>query len=291
MIKIYSANGARYLWVIGFKRNQYIAKDEKDKQSLIPPYAEAQSKDSDGTSEELSKNNERASEAQSKDSDGTSSYTDNLNTDNLNTDKPNTESSVPSAAESAGKSDPKPTASSVIGLWNARLGPLGFPCVKKSTPARERGFGARMCDAAERQRLSWWEALISRMEQSSFFRESAQGHPPWLCFDWILSESNLVKVSEGKYDDRGPPKGGPEWRDGTPEELEEERRRQELRAMGFRGDPGSPGDIAAWERHLARQRQAEGGGAGGRQDRGDNADHTLADRAGGRESAVPLETG
>ena len=30
-------------------------------------------------------------------------------------------------------------------------------------------------------------------------RKSAAEKSPWLTFDWLLNETNLVKVSEGKY--------------------------------------------------------------------------------------------
>jgi hypothetical protein len=170
-----------------------------------------------------------------------------------------------SVLTAAGEPDPKPqtaappTAADVIRIWNRRLTPLGFPSVRKTTPERERHFGARVRDAEERRPLAWWEGLMARMERSSFLRDAARKNAPWLSFDWILNESNLVKVAEGKYCDRPPPPVGPEWRDGTPEEIEAERRRQELRDAGFRGDPDSPGDLAAWGRHLARARAAEGG--------------------------------
>jgi hypothetical protein len=179
-----------------------------------------------------------------------------------------TQAEVPEATPTP-KPEPKPTLGIFVKLWNRRLSPLGFPSAKKTSPERERHFAARLNDDAERQSLAWWEDLITRMEQSSFFREAAANRRPWLCVDWVLNETNLVKLSEGKYDDRPPPAIVREWREGTPEELEAERRRQELRGQGFRGDPNSPGDIAAWERHLARMRAAEGGEAGVRAVGGD----------------------
>lgn len=92
----------------------------------------------------------------------------------------------------------------VISLWNEELGPLGFPKVSKVTPSRSRAFKARVSDLAARRDLAWWRERIAQLASSSFMRNSARENANWLAFDWLLSENNLVKVTEGKYDDRRP---------------------------------------------------------------------------------------
>jgi hypothetical protein len=94
-----------------------------------------------------------------------------------------------------------------MGLWNRELAPLGFPAVAKISPSRERHFRARLADDAARASPGWWEAVVAKVAASRFMRESAAQKKNWLCFDWLLNESNLVKVLEGKYD--GDPRASP----------------------------------------------------------------------------------
>ena len=88
----------------------------------------------------------------------------------------------------------------VLTLWNDTLCPLGFFQVKKVTPARERAFKARLNASAERKAPEWWQNVIARIALSDFMRDSAKKRANWLTFDWLLSENNIVKVLEGKYD-------------------------------------------------------------------------------------------
>lgn len=95
---------------------------------------------------------------------------------------------------------PACTFSQVAALWNERLGPLGFPRVSKSTPAREKAFHARLSEQVARRDLQWWRERIAQLAASDFMRSSAIEKANWLTFDWLLNENNLVKVVEGKYD-------------------------------------------------------------------------------------------
>ena len=88
----------------------------------------------------------------------------------------------------------------VLTLWNDTLGPLGFFQVKKVTPARERAFRARLNASSERKAQEWWESVIGKLAVSKFMLDSAKNKANWLTFDWLLSENNIVKVLEGKYD-------------------------------------------------------------------------------------------
>jgi hypothetical protein len=87
----------------------------------------------------------------------------------------------------------------VIGLWNDKLEPLGFPCVQKATSERARHFKARLGEDKQRHALAWWGELFDTMAQSAFLRDKAKNKAPWLTFDWILNETNVVKIVEGKY--------------------------------------------------------------------------------------------
>lgn len=89
--------------------------------------------------------------------------------------------------------------SEVAELWNTELCPLGFPKVSKITPDRRKHFKARLNAGAERRELAWWRDRIAAIAGSEFMRKNAAEKAPWLTFDWLLNETNLVKVAEGKY--------------------------------------------------------------------------------------------
>ena len=77
-VKLYEIDGARYMWIPTFSRNQYISKDEKE--SVLPEY----SKEFDRTFKELSNNLQGSFKEPLKSDESYFPYTDNLNTDNLN---------------------------------------------------------------------------------------------------------------------------------------------------------------------------------------------------------------
>ncbi len=87
----------------------------------------------------------------------------------------------------------------VVEIWNSELCPLGFPKVSKITPERRKHFKARLRDGVERRELAWWRDRIAAIAGSEFMRKSAAEKAQWLDFDWLLNETNLVKVAEGKY--------------------------------------------------------------------------------------------
>jgi hypothetical protein len=101
----------------------------------------------------------------------------------------------------------EPTLRQVVGLWNDILAPLGFPRVAKGSPQRESRFAKRLSDDTRRQSLLWWETLFRFMSLSDFLRDNAKKNARWLTFDWVLDESNLVKIAEGKYSNAEPEQG------------------------------------------------------------------------------------
>ncbi len=81
--------------------------------------------------------------------------------------------------------------------WNATAERCGWPRVQRFTPSRAKATQARL---AEIGGLPEWQKMLGKMEASPFFRERWQP-----VFDWILKPTNLTKVLEGNYDNRGPP--------------------------------------------------------------------------------------
>jgi len=83
-------------------------------------------------------------------------------------------------------------------LWNRVTGGL-LPKVSKLTEKRRRAAKARLAEVPD---IETWEAAIRRLAASSFARGEKGG---WVAdFDFLLRPDTLVKVSEGRYDDRRP---------------------------------------------------------------------------------------
>ena len=94
------------------------------------------------------------------------------------------------------------TVESVLTFWNDKLTPAGFPKIQKLTPARGKMFNARIKADPDRQKLSWWIQLFDRMLASDFMLKSIASGAKWLTIDWVLQEHNLVKLVEGRYDNK-----------------------------------------------------------------------------------------
>ena len=94
------------------------------------------------------------------------------------------------------------TVESVLTFWNDKLTPAGFPRIQKLTPARGKMFNARVKADPDRQKLSWWIQLFDKMLASDFMRKSIASGAKWLTIDWVLQEHNLVKLVEGRYDNK-----------------------------------------------------------------------------------------
>ena len=94
------------------------------------------------------------------------------------------------------------TLKEFLSLWNEILTPLNFPQALKATPSREKAFKARLNALKERNSVDWWRGILNKLAASKFMLDSAKSKANWLTPDWLLNENNLVKVCEGKYDDR-----------------------------------------------------------------------------------------
>ena len=81
-----------------------------------------------------------------------------------------------------------------------------FPKCVKLSERRRRAIGARMRAGYT---LEDFERLFKKAEQSEFLKGG--NDRDWRAdFDWMLKDSNIVKVLEGKYDDRNRSNGRPE---------------------------------------------------------------------------------
>lgn len=98
--------------------------------------------------------------------------------------------------------DSGPTLESVMGEYNRILGDQLRKSLKP-TKARHRALKARISEAAKRKDLSWWAEYFEHCRNSDFLMGRTPprpGHEHWQAdLDWLLNESNMVKIIEGKY--------------------------------------------------------------------------------------------
>jgi len=90
-----------------------------------------------------------------------------------------------------------PTPAMLLDTWNANRGPL--PAVKSLSPKRVKVAKSRLHEVPD---LDRWVAAVKRIAGSSFCR--GEGKTAWVAnFDWLLRPDTLLKIEEGRYDDRG----------------------------------------------------------------------------------------
>ena len=89
----------------------------------------------------------------------------------------------------------------IVKLWNDKLAPLGFSHVLKKTPSREKALQTLLDTSADMKKFLWWQKIFDRVSSSEFLKNSVQERN-WFTLDWLLNENNLVKVLEGRYDNR-----------------------------------------------------------------------------------------
>lgn len=106
------------------------------------------------------------------------------------------ESELSSSNEDVSSRDDRPlTRDEVLGAWADRLVPLGFPAVRKMTPAREKQLRARLKDCT----LDEWQRAFSALERSNFCQgDNDRGW--WADFDFLLQPKSFTKLIEGAYD-------------------------------------------------------------------------------------------
>ena len=115
-----------------------------------------------------------------------------------------TESKSPSGDSSAAKSaDPCPHAD-IIAAYHDALPQLSR--VRDWTPARQQALRSRWREKPDRQTLGWWKEFFAYVAQSDFLTgrsASRPGQAPFECdLEWLVKSANMVKVLEGKYENR-----------------------------------------------------------------------------------------
>jgi hypothetical protein len=84
----------------------------------------------------------------------------------------------------------------IIALYHKILPEL--PVVKIWTPKRQGYLRSRWKEAPERQNIEWWEKYFTKIKQSPFLTGNVNDFKASL--EWVVNQSNMVKILEGKYD-------------------------------------------------------------------------------------------
>lgn len=115
------------------------------------------------------------------------------------------ESTVKESTEDISSSPPP--YDEIVSLYHG-LAP-SFPRIQKLTEKRKRAIRARWRTDPN---LETFKQLFWKAEASDFL-SGRNGKWTSCNFDWLISESNMIKVLEGAYDNKGPPqkpqRGGP----------------------------------------------------------------------------------
>jgi hypothetical protein len=86
----------------------------------------------------------------------------------------------------------------IVDLWNKEM-PSPIPRVAKLTDQRRPHLKARLDDLPT---IEGWKDLFKMIRRSSFL--TGRGGDWFVDFDWVIkNDGNLIKILEGKYDDKG----------------------------------------------------------------------------------------
>ncbi len=91
----------------------------------------------------------------------------------------------------------------IIDLYNSILGDKGLPYVKPElwTGKREAALRARWRENKDRQALSWWQGYFDYVATRPFLMGNSGAGRQWRAdLEWLVSQNNMTKVCEGKYD-------------------------------------------------------------------------------------------
>lgn len=77
-----------------------------------------------------------------------------------------------------------------------------LPAVREWTPARRKALAARWHENQERQSVKWWEGLFTYIADNCPHLIGRNDRNWTADLEWIVKQTNLVKILEGKYEKR-----------------------------------------------------------------------------------------
>jgi predicted phage replisome organizer len=110
--------------------------------------------------------------------------------------KPNSKPNVSSAEEEIERDRDKIDYNSIIDAYNKVC--LSYPAVRAVSEARKKAIKARL----KTYSVEDFVTLFEKAEASSFLKGS-NGNNWSANFDWLIKDSNMAKVLDGNYDDKG----------------------------------------------------------------------------------------
>jgi hypothetical protein len=88
----------------------------------------------------------------------------------------------------------------IVSLFNEILPEL--PEVRFLSEPRKKALKSRWLTHEKTQSLDWWRVYFEDIKQSDFLM-GRRKNSNWQCdFDWILKQTNFVKIREGNYVNR-----------------------------------------------------------------------------------------
>jgi hypothetical protein len=197
----YEVGGKRYLHIVNFHKHQNPHMDEKP--STIP--------DANGIISEATykpkKHRASTMQAPCENESGTVANVlipDSrfLIPDSLNKIRDSGQP-LPPGDDAAQAQSPDPVPhKKIVELWQAHLPALIQP--SKWTQSRASALRARWHEDPIRQSVDWWDKLFAHIAKIDFLCGRAppmSGRKPFeIDIDWLLKQSNFLKVIEGKYD-------------------------------------------------------------------------------------------
>ena len=115
----------------------------------------------------------------------------------------------------------------------------------KKTPAREKALQTLLDISAERKNFRWWQQVFDRVSASDFLQKSIHDRN-WFTLDWLLNENNLVKILEGRYDNKPAQKNQPPVK--SIAEILEQHNRQNEKIFDAEYSIAGEGEILDGER-------------------------------------------
>lgn len=179
MVVLFESDGVNWIWIHKFLKHQKIDRPQPSKNPQPPVKDNSTTIRRQFVEDSLLREEKRREEKLKE----------------VNTPPPPSGECVPEPAPEK----PAVPRKEIIAIYNETCS-SALPRVEKMTEARKRAIDARWKDL---KTLEAVRAYFERVMRSTFLVGLAG---QWRAdFDWLLKESNYVKVTEGKYDNRGSP--------------------------------------------------------------------------------------
>ena len=84
-------------------------------------------------------------------------------------------------------------------LWNRVMEETELSTIDGLSETRKRHLKARWNHSDKTKSLEWWEKYFNFITESDFLMGRTPGRKWKASFDWVINESNFLKIKEGNY--------------------------------------------------------------------------------------------